>query len=387
MTAGTAPTVEIAAAGAAADRATQNAAMTLALTLPGDTVLYLLLPLYAAQFGVSLAEAGVLLAANRLIRIVGYGWVAQFYASRGPRAACLLAVAGSVLAALGYATLSGLWPLLVARLAWGLSFAAMNIANQAIPTAIAEGAVRRTARARTIVAMGPTVALVAGALIAHFYGPRTVFALLTGVALLAFVFAQGLPSEPEDMKQGGRRFGAPDPISLWSFSSGFVLDGIFIFGLGLLAAASYPNEAIIATGLAMALRYGTEVLFSSAGGKLGQTFGARSVLLVLSIGAAAAMILMAGSPAWLWVGAGLTIVLRALTAPLVAPVIAEAFPGPARVPALARNATWRDIGAAAGPLAAGVLFTSMPPLSIYAAAAVLLAMVSLGLMRRARAEV
>lgn len=364
-----------------ADRATRAAAMTLALTLPGDTVLYLLLPLYAAQFGVSLAEAGVLLAANRLIRIIGYGWVARFYADRGPRTASLLAVAGSVLAAVGYTLLSGLWPLLVARLMWGLSFAAMNIANQAIPTMLAEGAVRRSASARTIVAVGPTVALIIGALIAHLYGPRAVFALLTGVALLAFFFARGLPTAPEEMKRGGQRFGAPDPISLWSFSSGFVLDGIFIFGLGLLAAQSYPNEAIIATGLAMALRYGTEVLFSGAGGRLGESFGARPVLLALSLGAAASMILLAASSTWLWAGAALTIVLRALTAPLLPPVIAEAFPGPARVPALARNATWRDIGAAAGPLAAGVLFTSMPPLSIYGAAAVLLAIVSLGLLR------
>lgn len=385
MTAGTART-EDARVGAAADRDTNNAAMALALTLPGDTLLYLLLPLHAAQFGVSLPEAGILLAANRLIRIVGYGIVARLYARHGARAACILATLGSALAALIYTVCSGLWLLLLGRLIWGLCFAAMNIANQAIPTTLLDGALRRTARSRTIIAVGPTVALIAGALLAQAYGPRSVFAVLTGIALLAPLFAMNLPSQPEVQKASGPRFGVPDPISLWSFTSGFVLDGLFIFGLGLLAAASYPNEAIIATGLAMALRYGTEVLFSGAGGRLGQSFGARPMLLVLSLGAAAAMILMAGSPTWLWIGAGLAIVLRALTAPLLPPVIAEAFPGPARVPALARNATWRDIGAAAGPLVAGVLFTSMSPLSIYGAAAILLAAVSLGLMRTARRE-
>lgn len=45
----------------------------MALALPGDAILYLLLPLYAASFGVSLVEAGLLLAANRLVRIAGYG--------------------------------------------------------------------------------------------------------------------------------------------------------------------------------------------------------------------------------------------------------------------------------------------------------------------------
>jgi len=43
------------------------------------TVLYLLLPMFTAQFGVTVAEAGLLLAAKiRIVRIVGYGWVARF---------------------------------------------------------------------------------------------------------------------------------------------------------------------------------------------------------------------------------------------------------------------------------------------------------------------
>jgi hypothetical protein len=99
-------------------------------------------------FGVSLAEAGLLLAANRLVRIAGYGWVARYYAVHGPRAACLLAAAGSVLATLGYAFSSGLIALIVARLLWGLSFAAMNIATQALATGEPTGAAKRSGRMR-----------------------------------------------------------------------------------------------------------------------------------------------------------------------------------------------------------------------------------------------
>jgi hypothetical protein len=80
-----------------ADRASRNAALTLTLALPGDTVLYLLLPLHAATFGITLPEAGLLLAANRIVRVFGYHWVAKFYAARGPRAACLAATAGAIL--------------------------------------------------------------------------------------------------------------------------------------------------------------------------------------------------------------------------------------------------------------------------------------------------
>src|SRR5215213_3549862 len=79
-----------------ADENSRHASLTLAFAQPGDTLLYLLLPLHHDTFGVTLAEAGLLLAANRLVRIAGYGWVARFYAERGPRAACLLAAAALV---------------------------------------------------------------------------------------------------------------------------------------------------------------------------------------------------------------------------------------------------------------------------------------------------
>ena len=152
---------------ARADREVRDASIVLGLTLPTDTVLYLLLPLHAAGFGVTLAEAGLLLAANRLVRIIGYGWVARGYERNGPRLACMAAVLGSAAASLCYALLPGLWWLLLARLVWGLSFAAMNIATQALATAEAEGAARRSGRSRAIIATGPMLGLLAGAALAE----------------------------------------------------------------------------------------------------------------------------------------------------------------------------------------------------------------------------
>src|SRR5690606_15813109 len=158
-----------------ADANSRRAAATLALALPGDTVLYLLLPMYAAEFGVSLAEAGVLLAANRLVRILGYGWVARFYARRGDRPACMLAAATATLCAIGYATLSGFWALIPMRLLWGLSFAALNLSTQAMATSEPSGAARRNGRSRAIIAVGPVLALPLGAGLAQLWGPRVIF--------------------------------------------------------------------------------------------------------------------------------------------------------------------------------------------------------------------
>ena len=206
--------------------------------------------------------------------------------------------------------------------------------------------------------------------------------VLTLVACLAPVFALRIPGQREAVARGGPRFERPGPISIWAFSMGFTLDGLFMFGLGLLAAASYPAGAVLAAGLAMSLRYATEVVFSTAGGTLAERFGARRALVLMSHAAALALAMLSGTGPWLWSGVIATVVLRALTQPLAAPLVAEAFPGPAGIPALARQASWRDIGPVTGPLAAGLLFPVAPASVIYGGAAVLLAAASLLLIPR-----
>jgi hypothetical protein len=367
-----------------ADRATTNAAATLALTLPGDTVLYLLLPLYATTYALSLPEVGFLLAANRLIRIAGYGWVARFYAERGPRAACTLAAVGAAIATLSYATMSGVWALLLARLIWGLSFAAMNIANNALPTADMAGAARRSGWARSIVAAGPTVGLLVGAVLAELYGPRIVFWALTAVAMFAPFFARRIPSTPDGYERGGPRFAWPGALSIWAFAMGFTLDGLFVFGLSLLAVKTMTQGAVIAAGFALALRYVAEIVLSPAAGTLAARFGAARLLIQFSLVSAAGLLLLAGDGAVLWFGVLATVVLRALLQPLPAPVVAEAYPGAARVAALARQSTWRDVGAGAGPLVAGFLFPVAPVIAIYGGAAIMLAAASVWLAMQRR---
>ncbi|MGO1767068.1 MAG: MFS transporter, partial [Advenella sp.] len=147
------------------DRHSRHAALAMALALPTDVVLYLLLPMYSEHFGVTLVEAGVLLAANRLIRIAGYGFVARFYARHGDRLVCTLAVIAASVCAIGYATLTGLWALLPLRLLWGLAFAALNLSTQALATAEATGASRRSGRSRAFIALGPAIALPLAALL------------------------------------------------------------------------------------------------------------------------------------------------------------------------------------------------------------------------------
>lgn len=355
-------------------------AATLALTLPGDTLLYLLLPMFAPQFGVSVAEAGVLLAANRLVRIVGYGWVARFYARRGDRPTDLLAVAAAAVSTVGYATLSGLWLLLPMRLLWGLSFAALNISTQAMATADMQGAAKRNGRSRAIIALGPTLALPLGAVLAEAWGPRAIFFVLTIVALAGFWTARRLPAAPHPVPTARRRLTLPNSLDVWSFLEGFTLDGLFVIGLAYLGKDLLPGSAVMAAGLLMALRYFGEIVLAPIGGHMAERLGAERLLVSLSV--LTALVLVGFGAGWLLPAAAAIVVLRALQLPLVPPIVARRTPGAGRVQALAARAVWRDIGAGAGPIAAGLLLPILPSFWIYTISAACLALSALACMRR-----
>jgi len=366
----------------AADHDSRRAAIALGTTLPGDTVLYLLLPMFASSFGVTLAEAGMLLAANRLVRIVGYGWVAKFYARHGDRSTCTLAVIAAAFCALGYATLSGFWALLPLRLMWGLSFAALNLATQALATSVPQGAASRSGRSRAFISLGPVIALPAGALLAQVAGPRAIFYVLAGVALSGLFAARRLPSLAHAGLGTERpRPRRPNALDTWSFLEGFTLDGLFVIGLSFLGKDLLPGSAVVAAGVLLALRYGAEIVLSPVGGRMAERWGAERLLVWMSLLTAVA--LLGFGAGWLWSCAAAIVVLRALQLPLLAPIVAHRHPGPGRVQALAARSVWRDIGAGTGPLVAGLALPIVPSVWLYGVAALLLALAALACGRAA----
>lgn len=370
---------------ATVDRHSRLAALALTLALPTDAVLYLLLPMYADQFGVSLAEVGLLLAANRLIRIVGYGYVTRFYARRGDRATCTLAVLGAAVCAVGNATLSGLWLLLPLRLLWGLCFAALSLSTQALATADPAGAARRSGRSRAFSALGPVIALPLAAVVSHYWGPRVVFWLFALSALAGLLVTRGLPALPHAMPARRRGLKLPNSLDTWSFLEGLTLDGLFIIGLSYLGGDVLPGGAVLVAGSLLAVRYLGEIALSPLGGHLSDQFGAERMLVVLSLLTSAALV--GFGLGWVWGGAAVIVVLRALQLPLLAPIVAARTPGPERVHALVSRSVWRDIGAGTGPVLAGLLLPVVAPVWIYAVPAALLAVAALMCVRPPRAAV
>lgn len=253
----------------------------------------------------------------------------------------------------------------------------MNISTQALATAEARSASRRSGRSRSIIAAGPMLGLVTGAVLADIIGPREVFAALGFIALAGIPIAFLLPpGRGQQVQTRNRRFGLPSPLDTWSFMQGLTLDGIFVVGLAVLAQQASPESATLAAGAALALRYVAEIVLGPPSGIIGERCGAARSLIVLSF--ASAIAYAAISAGALWTGVVAVVLLRGMLAPLAAPVAAEANPGGERVAAIARMASWRDIGAAMGPLLAGAVLP-IAPVSLYVGAALALATATLAL--------
>ena len=90
-------------------------AVVLSLSLFGDALLYVILPVHADTFGVSLAMVGFLLAINRIVRTFTYGIIVKVATRIGLKKLCLISATTAVASTLGYAILAGafwlsLWP-------------------------------------------------------------------------------------------------------------------------------------------------------------------------------------------------------------------------------------------------------------------------------------
>lgn len=333
---------------------TACSAAALALACLGDLLLYVVLPIHAAAFGVSLVWVGVLLAANRLVRIVLYGGVAALGEALGPRTLAIAATVTAMVSTLMYGIVSGGPALLVARVLWGLSFAALNLAALSYAVADRARAGRRVGVSRAIYQMGPALTLSAGAWLAGVVGPRDVFLVLGLMSVLAIPFALSLPAEGGRQERRKTRWlPKPHRIDLFFFVVGFAVDGVFAMTIVLVLAQTATAEtAMLSAGLILAVRRFGEVIFAPIGGVLGDRYGATRILIGAALLTGAGFVILYAG--WAYVGSVVIIIARAVIAAVGPALVARRSQQVDTLHRLAVMQTWRDFGAAMGPLVTGL---------------------------------
>jgi MFS family permease len=347
--------------------------LIVALAQTGDSLLYAVLPFHADAFGVSLFVVGVLLSLNRWVRLVANSVVAAIGNRFGPRWLMTVAAMTATISTLGYVVAPGEASLMASRILWGLSFAALNLALIAYAVSDRGNAGKRVGAGRAAIGFVQAMSLVGGTVLVAYLGPREVFLVMAAAGAAAVLLSWRLPALViETHRREGFRLPLPGRLEIWGFTLGLVVDGVFIMTLALLLKdAPLPLAPLVVAGMLLATRWLVEVVAAPVAGMLADRFGARLLSLASGVGLVAGLALIAAGHDL--AGATLVVVTRGAFNTLMPVMVAERATGSAMT-SQATYSTWRDFGAAIGPLVAGIVFTAVSQGLLFGVCAALLAL-------------
>src|SRR5215212_4780571 len=288
------------------------AAACLGLVWLGDALIYVVLPLYPAAFGVEIASIAILLSVNRVIRIVGYGWVAPLSRRFGANTLTAVACAAGAVSTLAYGLTTGFVLLFVARLMWGGAYGVINLTNTAYAYGDGHRAGTRIGLNRAVSTLGPVLALGLGGWLVTLVGPQHVFVIYGIVGLVAIPLALSLPrlrQSAGDVPAAAKGRWVPTPLNILFFVVALGADGVFTATLSTLLADIIPvTSALIGAGLLLAGQRLTSVILSFVSGPIIDRLHADRVLAPCGLLATAGLFAIASGH--VYAGAVVLIVAR-----------------------------------------------------------------------------
>lgn len=356
-------------------RAIIGSSSIMSLALLGDALIYAVLPAYAEDFGLTLPWVGVMLSANRFIRVFAYGAIARLSHALGARNMCIGAAVVATLTTALYGVAQGPALMLVARILWGLTYASLVLATLSYAVEYREKAGTRVGVSQAIQRLGPILALFGGAWLVGQLGPNHAFVVLAVPTAFAILIAFSLPKTTisKAPRTKSTSLARPKPIDILFFLQGYGVDGVFAVSITLIFAREASlSEAVMSGSALLAMRHLGEAIAAPLFGWIADRVGARKIFV------AAAILTMIG---FVFVALGFTVfgalvmlLFRGALASLGPAVIAQSLTEDEDVVGpLARMQAWRDLGAACGPLATGFLLTLVSAELQHGAVAVALA--------------
>lgn len=407
--------------------------LPLTLVIMGDSLMYVVLPTAAADFGITRTLGlsasfwvGLALSINRFVRLISNAIAARVYERNGLKWPFVLAVTLGALTTLTYALTSGIVLLLIARTLWGISYSFMRLASQIVVFQFGSP----TARGRYLgffnagQRLGSLFAVTVGAAIVALTSPQTTFAVLAAIGVIGILIALRAPSisvpslrsaaasgsEPGlDTKPGpqnGQRTRSrisaigsalsPAPsvlqrdvrnavgaLSLMRFSVAFASNGLAIatvapYLVELLSddrrAFGLPIAAVVLGGLLVGFRWFSDLALSIPLGQFSDRIGrTRSITggVVIMIGVLV-LVGVLDSPELFVLAIPWLFITSVLATTSMDAAAGELVPDNARASVMAKYANWQDLGGAIGPLVGLVVADALGFQTGYLIAAALL---------------
>ncbi len=360
----------------------------------GDSLMYVVLPVAALEFGVDgqlgLAASfwiGLALSINRFIRLLSNSLAASVYQRFGVRWPFVASIAVGVLSTLAYGLGSGVAVLLLARAAWGVAYSFMRLAAQLTAFAVGTSAMRGRLMGlfNSGQRFGSFVAVTAGAIVFHLTSREVTFTILATIGLVGVLIATRVPDlRPERIRSSvgglrerlnawdlaisrlpgyGRKLRLPLlSISLMRFATAFGANGLAIATMApYLAGFADDNDRVLGgalavvtlAGLLVGSRWLAEITLGVLMGHLSDRVGRRMSIACGMAAMVASLAVMVAFDSVVAVVLTMPVLFIAAVGVNTAldAAIGETATSSTRAAVLGRYSTWLDLGAALGPFA------------------------------------
>ncbi len=157
-----------------------------AISLLGDLTLYVVLPTHTKEAGIALTNVGLMLSANRLIRIVINGPLGVLIERIPRRRIAVPALFFGAISSLLY-TVPGFWPLLIGRLLWGTAWAGiwLSASTMALDLSTFANRGRFVGRLQMWFFLGSGGAALAGGALTDWLGYHAALRVCSGITFSA----------------------------------------------------------------------------------------------------------------------------------------------------------------------------------------------------------
>jgi MFS family permease len=374
------------------------------LAIMGDSLMYTILPLAAPGLGIPLPLVGVLLSANRLVRLLSNAGASHIFERMGPRVPFIGSVAIGSIATVLYGVAQGFALFLVARLLWGISWSGLRQGGyQAIWTGEPSQKGRLTGLLWGLVRLGSAIGVLVGGVLYDRFGFHAAMLFVIVAAVIALPVALffrwsavHLPPPKAQVKtqteaassDGGWRSAWERPVQRWLVVAGFfqyLLSGVVVSTTAIFLAQRMGAEdewvwfgitigIATLTGMLHGVRWITDLSLGPAVGALSDRIGQSSTAAMVVVA------LVSGLIGALWLPPILAILCLfvVLLADGALHIVMSAAASGVAITTTRPHAfvgvftTTTDAGSALGPLVAYSLVTAVGLPLVYGVLAVLL---------------
>lgn len=376
-------------------RALLSISFATSLSLLGDTAMYTVLPSHYSTIGITLASVGVLLSANRFIRVFLNGPVG-ILTDRWPRRWVFVPAVflGGISTAI-YALSGSFWPLMAGRLIWGLAWAGIWVSGNAIVLDISNDQNRGmfVGRYQFAFFLGAASGSVLGGVLTDLLGYHWAMATASALTILGAIIAllflpetsQWRIPERERATQIDKRNKAPDIPQLISATALLGVNRLVVAGIMIATFGRYLVDKLgstvgigqltvgvaTITGLALGISTLIGMIAAPATGRLSDRYRSRWGVASggLTCGLSGFSLLALGTPLALMLGLPLVSISSGSNQGLSTSLIGDLSPRVRHGRRLGVLFTVGDLASAVGPPLAYALLPVIGLSAIYSACA------------------